>query len=100
MKNHLRLCAVVIAGLSLTACANRPPQQPIWNATPTASVPQDQAKAKCEYDLMQNRAAFTELSLYAGQPRLSEYGLSLFQKCMQAQGYAFGGMVPYTGGAS
>lgn len=94
------LIIATVAGLSLTACANRPPQQPVWNATPTASVPQEQATAKCEYDLMQNRAAFTELSLYAGQPRLSDYGLSLFQKCMQAQGYQFGGMVPYTGGAS
>lgn len=100
MQSPTPLILAAVACLSLTACANRPPQQPVWVSTPTASVPQDQAKAKCEYDLMQNRAAFTELSLYAGQPRLSEYGLSLFQKCMQAQGYAFGGMVPYTGGAS
>lgn len=97
---HLPLVIAAVAGLSLTACATRPPQQPVWNATPTASVPQEQATAKCEYDLMRTPGVFTELSLYAGQPRLSDYGLSLFQKCMQAQGYQFGGMVPYTGGAS
>lgn len=97
---YVTAITILVAGLSLTACANRPPQQPVWNATPSATVPNDQAKAKCEYEIMQNRAAFTELSLYAGQPRLSEYGLSLFQRCMLAQGYQFGGMVPYTGGAS
>lgn len=97
---HVTAITILVAGLSLTACANRPPQQPVWNATPSATVPSDQATAKCEYEIMQNRAAFTELSLYAGQPRLSEYGLSLFQRCMLAQGYQFGGMVPYTGGAS
>lgn len=99
MKSTIAILPIA-AALMLAGCANRPPQQPVWVASAGATVPQEQAKAKCEYDLMQNRAAFTELSLYAGQPRLSEYGLSLFQKCMMAQGYQFGGMVPYTGGAS
>lgn len=100
MKNQIPLCAVIVAGLALTACANRPQTQAVWNATPGATVSQEQANAKCDYEIAQSRGAFTELSLYAGQPRLSEFGLTLYKNCMMAQGYRFGGTVPYTGGAS
>ncbi|MDF2757218.1 MAG: hypothetical protein K0S94_2813 [Nitrospira sp.] len=93
--SHFPLCLAVIAGLSVTACANsQPRQQAVWNATPTATVVKEQATAKCDYDLMQNRAAFDNLSVMAGQPTLNNYGRTLYQRCMLAQGYQFGGMVP------
>lgn len=94
-SSRFPLCLAILAGLSVTACANsQPRQQPVWNATPSATVPKEQATAKCEYDLMQNRAAFDNLSVMAGQPMLNEYGRTLYQKCMLAQGYQFGGTVP------
>jgi hypothetical protein len=89
---------VTTALIALSACANQKPrEQAVWNATPTATAPKEQATAKCEYDLMQNRAAFDNLSVMAGQPILNEYGRSLYQKCMMAQGYTFGGTVPVPG---
>lgn len=100
MKNLTPIAAVIIAGLSLTACANQPRTQAVWNATPGATVDKEQALAKCEYEIRQKPAAFDELSLMAGQPRLNEGGRNLFQLCMRSQGYAFGGTVPVPGGAS
>lgn len=100
MRNHFRFIAVVAAGLSLTACAQRPREQPVWNPTPTATIPQNQAAAKCEFSIKQNGAAFDQLSMMAGQPMLNEYGRSLYRDCMLGQGYEFGGTVPVPGGAS
>lgn len=89
---HLALIAAILA---LAGCANaQPRQQAIWNASPTATAPKEQATAKCDYDLMQNRAAFDNLSVLAGQPRLNDYGRTLYETCMKAQGYQFGGMTP------
>jgi len=100
MKSLVQLSCIAVAALSLTACANRqPPQQAVWNATPGATVPQEQAKAKCDYEIMQNRAAYDNLSLMAGTPMLSEAGRTLYKTCMLAQGYRFGGMVPAPGAA-
>ena len=96
----MRHLAIITAALSLAACAAQQPRQvAVWNATPTVTAPKEQATAKCDYDLMQNRAAFDNLSVLAGQPRLNDYGKTLYQKCMQAQGYQFGGTVPATGAA-
>jgi hypothetical protein len=94
MKRLILIAAVLI----LAGCANaQPPQVAVWNPMSTTAVPEEQATAKCEYDLMQNRAAFDNLSVLAGQPRLNNYGSTLYQKCMMAQGYQFGGMVPDPG---
>lgn len=90
----MRYLAIIAAALSLAACAS--PQQPlvaVWKPVSDTAIPEEQATAKCEYDLMQNRAAFDNLSVLAGQPRLNSYGSTLYQKCMMAQGYQFGGMV-------
>lgn len=103
MKTHLRLIAVAIAGLSLTACANRQlPQRAVWDATPTATVPQEQAQAKCDYELSQpdKRALWDELSIMAGTPMLNRYGQVQYQRCMLAQGFRFAGMAPVTGAGS
>lgn len=106
MKTHLRLIAIAIAGLSLAACANRPPPSEIvWTATPDASISKDQALAKCRYDLMQpmNRQAnFDHLFLYSGQPLQTPtghiQGLSanrqmMFVQCMRSHGFQPGGTV-------
>lgn len=87
--------AIIAAVLMLAGCANQqPPQMAVWNATPTATVPEEQATAKCDYDIMQNRAAYDNLSVMAGQPRLNEQGRVLYERCMRAQGFQFGGRVP------
>ena len=96
----MRKPAAVACLLTLAACAaQQPRQQAVWNATPTVTAPKEQATAKCDYDLMQNRAAFSDLSVLAGQPRLNGYGLTLYQKCMMAQGYQYGGTAPVAGAA-
>ena len=100
MKSLVHLSCTIIAAVALTACANRPPpQRAVWEATSGATVPQEQAKAKCDYEIMQNRAAYDNLSLMAGTPMLSEAGQTLYKTCMLAQGYRFGGTVPAQGNA-
>jgi hypothetical protein len=91
---YLPLAAATAILLVVSACAQPPRPQPVWNATPSATAPKEQAATKCEYDLMQNRAAFGNLSVLAGQPRLNDYGRNLYQMCMLAQGFQFGGTVP------
>lgn len=94
----MKRLALLASILALAGCANpQPRQQMVWNATETATVPKDQAVAKCDYDIMQNRAAYDNLSVLAGQPILNSGGQRLYETCMKAQGYRFGGTVPYTG---
>lgn len=91
----MKRLALIASILALAGCANaQPRQQAVWNATETATVPKEQATAKCDYDMMQNRAAFDNLSVMAGQPTLNNYGRTLYETCMKAQGYRFGGTVP------
>lgn len=109
---HVTAITILVAGLSLTACANRqPPMEIVYVATPDATISRNQAIAKCRYDIIQpqNRVAnFDGLFLYSGQPLqtptghiqgLNANGQATFLMCMASHGYQPGGMVQVPGAA-
>jgi hypothetical protein len=99
----VRHFAIITALLALSACANPNANKEMsWVPRGTPTVPMEQARSECRFEISKDITNFDRLFLMSGQPAitpegslqgLSSQGTTRFQFCMQARGYDAGGWV-------